>query len=61
MFKHYFGSVVPSALVKKLYETKDKNKSNNTVKLIKNGWSYLTNEIEKMSEDEKKLNNQIKY
>ena len=52
---------MPSALVKKLYETKDKNKSNNTVKLIKNGWSYLKNEIEKMSEDEKKLNNQIKY
>ena len=61
MFKAYFNFEVPSALVKKLYETKDKNKNNKLVKLIKNRWSDLKDEIEEMSEYEKKLKNQIKY
>ena len=60
MFKEYFNFKVPSALVKKLYETKDKKKNNDLVELIKIR-SNLKDEIEKMSEDEKKLKNQIKY
>ena len=59
--KDYFDLVVPSALVKKLFETKDKKKNNDLVKLIKVRWSNLKDEIAKISEDEKKLNNQIKY
>ena len=46
---------------KKLFETKDKKKSNDFVISIKNRWSNLKDEIEKMSEDLKKLNSQIKY
>ena len=50
--KDYFNSVVPSALAKKLFETKNKNKNNKLVEVIKNRWSDLNDEIEKMSEDE---------
>ena len=39
--------------LKKLYETKNKNKNNELVELIKFRWSSLKDEIEKMSEDEK--------
>ena len=53
LFKEYFNFKVPSALVKKLYETKDKKKNNDLVELIKIRWSNLKDEIEKMSEDEK--------
>ena len=52
MFKDYFDLVVPSALAKKLYETKNKKKKNELVELIKTRWSDLKDEIEKMSEDE---------
>ena len=45
---------VPTALAKTLYETKDKKKNNDLVELIKIRWSNLKEEIEKMSEDEKK-------
>ena len=53
MFKDYFHLVVPSALAKKkIYETKNKNKNNELVELIKVRWSNLKDVIEKMSEDE---------
>ena len=55
MFKDYFDLVVPSALAKKLYEAKNKNKNNELVELIKVRWSNLKDEIEKMSEDDKKI------
>ena len=45
---------VPTALAKTLYEIKDKKKNNDLVELIKIRWSNLKDEIEKMSEDEKK-------
>ena len=32
LFKDYFNILVPSALAKKLYETKDKKKNNELVK-----------------------------
>ena len=54
MFKTYFNFSIPSALVKQLYETKDKKKNNELEKEIKNRWSNLKFEIENMSEDEKK-------
>ena len=41
LFKNYFNFVVPSALAKKLYETKNKNKSYELVEAIKNRWSNL--------------------
>ena len=52
MFKDYFDLVVPSALAKKLYEAKNKNKNNELVELIKVRWSNLKDVTEKMSEDE---------
>ena len=53
MFKEYCNYKVPSNLGKKLYETKDKKKTNDLVELIKIRWSSLKDEIEKMSQDEK--------
>ena len=53
LFKHYFNFVVPSALAKDLHETKNKN--NELVDEIKNTWSNLKYEIEKMSQDEKEI------
>ena len=53
MFKEYFNFKVPSALAKKLYETKDKKENNDLIELIKVRWSNLKDKIEKMSEYEK--------
>ena len=55
LFKNYFNFVVPSALAKKLYETKNKNKSHELVEAIKNRWSNLKDEIKKMFEDKKQI------
>ena len=60
MFKKYLYSSVTSALVKKLYETKNKNENNELVNVIKSGLIDLKEEIEKMSEEEKKLKIQMK-
>ena len=48
LFKEYFRFEVPSALAKKLYETKDKKKNNDLVELITVKWSNLKDEIEKI-------------
>ena len=61
MFKRCFNFSVPSALAKQFYETKDKKKNNKLVNVINSGLSDLKDEIEKMSEDGKKSNNQSKY
>ena len=56
MFEKYFNNVVPSALAKELFETKDKNKNNKFVNVIKSGLRDLKDEIKKkMSEDEKEI------
>ena len=55
LFKDYFNFIVPSALVKKLYETKNKNKNNELVEERKERWSNLKDEIKKMPEDERKI------
>ena len=52
LFKDYFYSSVPSALAKRLYETKDEKKNNELLELIKIRWSNLKDEIEKMSKKE---------
>ena len=48
LFETHFKFAVPSALAKKLFETKDKKKSSDLVKEIKNRWSNLKDEIKKM-------------
>ena len=53
MFECYFDFSVPTALVKQLYDTKNKNENNKLVVEIKKRWGNLKDEIEKMSEDEK--------
>ena len=42
-------------MAKDLYETKNKNKENELVEEIKNRWGNLKDEIKKMSEDEKEI------
>ena len=53
LFKDYFNFVLPSALARKIYETKYKKKNNKLVEVIKNRWSNLKDGIKKMSEDDK--------
>ena len=50
--KKHFNLVVITALVKQLYETKNKNKNDKLVNLIKSGLSNLKDEITEMSKDE---------
>ena len=61
MFKKYFKFESPADLTKKLFETKNKNKNNELVSVIKSRIIDLKNKINKMSEEEKKPKNQIKY
>ena len=51
LFKDYFNFLVPTALTKWLYETKDKKKDIE-LELIKVRWSDSKDEIEKMSKKE---------
>ena len=53
LFKKHFNFAVPSALVKQLFEAKNRKKNNGLVNVIKSGLSDLKHEIKKMSEDEK--------
>ena len=55
MLELYFNLVVPSALAKYLYQTKNKKKSNELVEKIKTRWSNLKDETEKISEVEKEI------
>ena len=48
LFEKHFNNVVPIALAKKLFETKDKNKNNKYVNVIKCGLHDLKNEIEEI-------------
>ena len=52
MFKTYFDFSAPIDLAKKLFETKDKKKNSEFVEEIKNRWSNLKHETEKMSKEE---------
>ena len=55
LFEKYFYFSAATVLVKTLYETKDKKENNELVNVIKSGIIDLKDEIEKMSEDEKKI------
>ena len=61
LFKIYFEFISPTALAKKLFQIKNKKDSNELLNVIKSGIIDLKYEIKKMSKDEKKLKNQIKY
>ena len=52
MFKTYFNFLTPIDFAKKLFETKDKKKNSEFVEEIKNRWSNLKHETEKMSKEE---------
>ena len=53
LFEKFFYFSVPTVLVKELYETKDKNESNELVNVIKSGIIDFKDEIKKMSKEEK--------
>ena len=52
MLNTYFNFSTPIDLGKKLFETKDKKKNNELVKLIRGRWSDLKDKTEKMSKEE---------
>ena len=52
LFKIYFNFVAPIALAKQLYETKDENKNNDLVYVIKSGLRDLKDKIKRMSKEE---------
>ena len=55
LFRKYYNFETPTQLTKKLFEIKDKKKNNDFVEEIKNRWSKLEDEIEELSENEKKF------
>ena len=55
LFKKYFNFQMPTAMLKALYNLNDRKKNNQLVNIIISGLSNLENEIEKMSEDEIKI------
>ena len=52
LFERHFNNVVPSALAKKIFETKNKNKNNIFLNVINSGLCDLKDEIKKMSKEE---------
>ena len=52
LFERHFINVVPTALGKKIFETKNKNKNNIFVSVINSGLHDLKGEIKKMSKGE---------
>ena len=55
MSKEYLDFATPTDLPKTLFEIKDKKKNDDFVESIKNRWSDLKDEIEKMSVEEKEI------
>ena len=55
MFEKHFSSIAPTVLAKKLYDTKNEDKNNELVNVIKCRLCYLKKEITNMSEEEKKI------
>ena len=54
LFEDYFNFSVPSALAKKLFETKDKKENNELVELMRVRWSNLKDKIGKMYKKNRK-------
>ena len=59
LFEKHFNFVVPTALLKQLYETINRKQNYKLVNVIKSGLSDLKDETKKMSEDEKKKADKI--
>ena len=57
LFKKHFTFQNPSNMLKKLTKTRSKKYNRQILNLIKSGLKDLKNEIEKMSEDEKEIEN----
>ena len=55
LFKKYFLFQTPSALLKDLYKTNDKEKNNRLVSMISSGLKDLRKEIKEMSEEEREI------
>ena len=53
LFKNYFSFQTPSALLKELYKTNDKEKNRLLVSVINSGLKDLKEEINKMSKEER--------
>ena len=54
LFEEYFNFSVPSALLKQLYEIKNKKENDELVELIRVRWSNLKDKIKKMSKKNRK-------
>ena len=54
LFEDYFNFSVPSALAKKLFETKYKKENNELVELMRVRWSNLKNKTGNMSKKNRK-------
>ena len=52
MLKKHFNFEVPTVLAKKVFKTKNKNKNNGLINVIKSGLSGLKDEIKEMSKEE---------
>ena len=60
LFQRFFNFQMPSDLLKAVYITNDKKKNRDLVNVIISGLSDLKDEIEKMSEDEIKIEKPLK-
>ena len=61
LLETHFSFAGPTNLAKQLFETKDKKKNNDLVKLIMVKWNILKDEMKKCLKMKKKLKNRIKY
>ena len=55
LFKNHFFFQTPSALLKYLYQTNDKEKNRLLVSVINSELKYLKEKIKEMSEEERKI------
>ena len=55
LFKRYFNFQMPIVMLKAVYTINDRKKNNALVSMVKSGLSNLKNEIERMPEDEIKI------
>ena len=60
IFQRHFKFQRLSDILKSLYRTNDKKNNSKLVNVIKSGLSDLKNQIEDMSEEEKKFKNQVR-
>ena len=61
LFKNHFSFQTPSALLKELYKTNNKEKNNKLVNVINSGLKDLKEEIKEMSEEEINTENILRF